>query len=275
MGDSPLVDSPTHSEELQLGSLGPKRWAGNAIQTGGQTKPYSDAWTKRERPAEVQEQSFHGDDDDLGAEGRANLQNSIIQKRYRNDTTERQKYKTSTQSVQHQCISFALSPLPPPLSASPHHTSITVSIMLQITNVAHPRATPPAELHPVAFILRHLERPVPAADAAVRVHTGQLVAGVRVVDVQLLGAPADVIERQGATGAVPFLVVFEGEAGVGAAEDGQEAADGGCEGGVPHDFNRLLFSIFFSFDFIGVFGKYIYICRFGFGGNDVWSELFP
>ena len=147
--------------------------------------------------------------------------------------------------------------------------------MLQITNVANPRATPPAELHPVAFILRHLERPVPAADAAVRVHTGQLVAGVRVVDVQLFGAPADVIERQGATGAVPFLVVFEGEAGVGAAEDGQEAADGGCEGGVPHDFNRLLFSIFFSFDFIGVFGKYIYMCRFGFGGNDVWSELFP
>lgn len=84
---------------------------------------------------------------------------------------------------------------------------------------------------------------MPAADVAVRVHAGQLVAGVRVVDVQLLGAPADFIDRHGATRAVPFLVVFEGETGVG-AEDGQEAADGGCEGGVPHDFNRFLFSMF-------------------------------
>lgn len=82
-----------------------------------------------------------------------------------------------------------------------------------------------------------------AADITMRVHAGQLVAGVRVVDVQLLGAPADLVDHHGAAGAVPFLVIFESETGVG-AEDGQEAADGCCEGGVPHDLIAFYFRCF-------------------------------
>lgn len=43
-----------------------------------------------------------------------------------------------------------------------------------------------------------------------------MVAGVPVIDVELLGASTDVVNHHGAAGAIPCLVVFESETGVGA-----------------------------------------------------------
>lgn len=53
-----------------------------------------------------------------------------------------------------------------------HHGLIAMGIVLQIANIALPRATPFAELNTMALIPGHLERPVSAANVAMGVHTG-------------------------------------------------------------------------------------------------------
>ena len=67
--------------------------------------------------------------------------------------------------------------------------------------------------------------PVPAADVAVCVGFGQLVTTVHMVDVDFLAAPADVIDLEGAAGAVPFLVLDKGEGGVGAEGEDKKSGE--------------------------------------------------
>ena len=81
----------------------------------------------------------------------------------------------------------------------------------------------------MAFILGRLKHPASATDPAVRENIGQLMASISVVNVYLLVASTGV-NLDGAAGAVPFLIVFEGETGVGT--EGQEAD--GCESCVFH-----------------------------------------
>ena len=88
--------------------------------------------------------------------------------------------------------------------------------MLQLAKIASLAATPFAELNIVPLVLGGLKCPVSAADFTVSVHIGELVAPVRIVDVEFLIASTDVVDFQVAAGDEPSRFVFDSEPGVGA-----------------------------------------------------------
>lgn len=87
----------------------------------------------------------------------------------------------------------------------------TTPPILQRPQIALLPTRTPGKPNIIGLPLTRPQGPTPAAHAAVRVDVRQVLASIRVVDVDGFGAAADVLDAEGAAVAVPFLVLDEGE----------------------------------------------------------------